>query len=165
MGTRDRRPKAKRGGATPPAKPARARKPASGAPVLLTGGNPQIAKGDGDGPVRAWLDALPAAKRDLARRLDALIVRSVPGVRKAVKWNSPFYGLTGRGWLVGLHAFTRYVKVTFFQGVSLRPPPEGGTGRDARWVDVTPESLDEARLSAWLTQAAKLPGWVTSDIA
>ncbi len=73
--------------------------------------------------------------------------------------------LPGRGWLVGLHAFTKYVKVTFFQGVSLRPPPEGGTGRDARWIDVTSETLDEARLAAWLAQAAKLPGWVTSDIA
>jgi hypothetical protein len=112
MGTNDRRSKAKRDGGARPAKPARARKPASGAPVLLTGGNPQIAKGDGDGPVRAWLDALPAAKRELARRLDALIVRSVPGVRKAVKWNSPFYGLPGG---VGrrLHAFTKYGRHAF----------------------------------------------------
>ncbi|MFO0933966.1 MAG: DUF1801 domain-containing protein [Planctomycetota bacterium] len=138
---------------------------ATAGPRLLRGGNPQIAKGEGDGPVRAWLDALPGWKRDLGRRLDALIVRVVPGVRRAVKWNSPFYGRKGRGWIVGLHAFTSYLKVTFFQGVSLRPPPAGGTGRDARWIDVTPETLDEARLSAWLAQAAKLPGWMTSDIA
>lgn len=165
MGTNDRRPKVKRGGATPPAKPSRARKPASGAPVLLSGGNPQIAKGEGDAPVQAYLDALPGWKRDLGRRLDALIVRSVPGVRKAVKWNSPFYGLPGRGWIVGMHAFTNYLKFTFFQGASLRPVPGGGTCKDARWVDVTPDTLDEARLAAWLAQAAKLPGWVTSDIA
>jgi hypothetical protein len=133
--------------------------------VLLSGGNPQIARGDGDGPVRAWLDALPGWNRDLGIRLDALIVREVPGVRKAVKWNSPFYGLEGRGWIVGVHAFTNFLKVAFFQGVSLRPPPEGGTDREARWVNVTPDTFDEARLAAWLAQAARLPGWRTADLA
>ena len=157
---------ARRDDGAKPRKPAARReaRPAAG-PRLLRGGNPQIAKGEGDGPVRAYLDALPGWKRDLGRRLDALIVRVVPGVRRAVKWNSPFYGLEGRGWIVGLHAFTSYLKVTFFQGVSLRPPPAGGTGKDARWVDVAPDTFDEARLAAWLAQAATLPGWVTSDIA
>jgi hypothetical protein len=127
--------------------------------VLLTGGNPQIAKADGDAPVQAWIAALPGWKRDVARRLDALVVRTVPGVTKAVKWNSPFYGTDGRGWFVSVHAFTNYVKATFFRGASLEPALPGGTGRDARWVDIHEDDLEEARLAAWIRQAAALPGW------
>jgi hypothetical protein len=127
---------------------------------LLAGGNPQIAKADGDAPVRAYLAAVPGWKRDVGKRLDALVVRTVPGVRKAVKWNSPFYGVEGRGWFLSFHAFTRYVKVTFFKGTSLRPVPPGGTGKDARWIDVHEDDLDAARMTAWVKQAAALPGWV-----
>ncbi len=133
-------------------------------PALLAGGNPQIAKADGDTPVQAYIEAMPDGKRDVGRRLDALIVRTVPDVRKAVKWNSPFYGIEGRGWIVSFHTFTNFVKVTFFDGVSLRPPPPGGTGKDARWINLREDDLDEAQLAAWLTQAAALPGWATSDI-
>ena len=133
-------------------------------PALLTGGNPQIAKADGDAAVQAYIKAMPGWKRDIGRRLDALIVDNVPDVRKAVKWNSPFYGLQGQGWLVSFHTFTNYVKVTFFQGISLQPPPPGGTSKEARWVDVHEDDLDEAQLATWLKQAAALPGWVTSDI-
>jgi hypothetical protein len=127
---------------------------------LLSGGNPQIAKGDGDAPVQAFLAALSGWKSDIAKRLDALIVRNVPNVGKAVKWNSPFYGLEGQGWFVSFHVFTRYIKATFFQGTSLRPVPPGGTGKDARWIDIHEDDLDEAQLSTWIKQAAALPGWV-----
>ena len=130
---------------------------------LLSGGNPQIAKADGDAPVQAYIAALPGWKSDLGKRLDALVTRAVPGVRKAVKWNSPFYGVEGRGWFLSIHAFTRYVKVTFFQGAALRPVPPGGTpkSKEARWLDVTEaDQLDEARFVAWVKQAAELPGWV-----
>src|SRR5512138_2621004 len=99
-------------------------------PTLLAGGNPQIAKADGDGPVQAYIAAMAGWKRDVGRRLDALIVRNVPNVRKAVKWNSPFYGIEGQGWFLSFHVFTHYVKVTFFRGTSLRPVPSGGTGED-----------------------------------
>src|SRR5499426_1296481 len=94
-------------------------------PVLLAGGNPQIAKADGDAPVQAYIAAMPGWKRDVGRRLDALIVRTVPDVRKAVKWNSPFYGIEGQGWFLGIHCFTKYVKLAFFRGTSLRPVPPG----------------------------------------
>lgn len=134
-------------------------KQAAAAPRLLSGGNPQIAKADGDGPVQAYLAALPGWKRDVGRRLDALIVRAVPQVRKAVKWNSPLYGIEGQGWFLGLHAFTRYLKVSFFKGTSLQPAPPGGTGKDARWVDLHEGEFDEAQLTAWVKQAAALPGW------
>ena len=133
-------------------------------PALLAGGNPQIAKGEGDAPVQAYIKAMPGWKRDVGRRIDALIVRNVPNVRKAVKWNSPFYGIEGQGWLVSLHTFTNYVKVTFFPGPSLRPVPPGGKREDARWINVHEDDLDEAQLAKWLKQAAALPGWVTSDI-
>ena len=129
-------------------------------PVLLSGGNPQIAKADGDAPVQAYIAAMPGWKRDLGRRLDALIVRNVPDVRKAVKWNSPMYGVEGRGLFLGLHAFTHYVKVTFFRGTSLRPVPPGGTGKEARWIDIHEDDLDEAQMAIWVKQAAALPGWV-----
>lgn len=130
--------------------------------VLLSGGNPRIAKADGDAPVRQYIDAMPGWKSGLGRRLDALIVRNVPNVRKAVKWNSPFYGIEGQGWFLSFHVFTRYVKVTFFSGTSLQPLPPGGTERsgDARWIDIHEDDpLDEAQFSAWLKQAAALPGW------
>ena len=130
-----------------------------GKPRLLAGDNPQVAKGDGDEPVREYLAAIPGWKRAVAHRIDALITKTVRDVRKAVKWNSPFYGLEGRGWIVALHVFSNYVKVTFFHGASLRPPPAGGTGANARWLDVHEDDLDEARLASWLKRAAALPGW------
>ena len=143
------------------AKPAKARK--SKKVVLLSGGNPQIAKGDGDAPVQQYIAAMPGWKRDLGKRLDALIERNVPDVRKAVKWNSPFYGIEDQGWFLSIHVFTRYVKVSFFQGKSLRPIPPGGTERskDVRWIDIHEDDrLDEAQMGTWLKQAAALPGWL-----
>ena len=133
-------------------------------PALLSGSNPQIARAYGDAPVQAYIAAMPGWKRDVGRRLDRLIVRNVPNVRRAVKWNSPFYGIEGKGWFLGLHVFTNYVKVSFFRGTSLRPVPPGGTGKDARWIDVHQDDLDEAQMATWVKQAAALPGWVTSDI-
>ena len=131
------------------------------APVLLSGGNPQIAKADGDAPVQAYIAAMPGWKRDLGKRLDALIVRNVPNVRKAVKWNSPMYGIEGQGFFLGFHTFAHYVKATFFRGTSLRPVPPGGTGKDARWIDIHEDDpLDEAQMATWVKQAAALPGWV-----
>lgn len=128
---------------------------------LLSGGNPQIAKADGDAPVQSYIAAIPGWKRDVGRRLDTLIVQTVPNVRKAVKWNSPFYGIEGQGWFLSFHVFTHYVKVTFFRGTSLRPVPSGGTGKDARWIDIREgDQLDEARMATWVKQAAALPGWV-----
>ena len=129
---------------------------------LLSGGNPQIAKGDGDAPVQAYIAAMPGWKSDLGKRLDALIVRHVPHVRKAVKWNSPFYGVEGQGWFLSFHVFTRYVKVTFFNGISLQPIPPGGTPKsgEARWIDIYEDApLDEAQMVAWVQQSAALPGW------
>jgi hypothetical protein len=128
---------------------------------LLTGGNPQIAKADGDAVVRAYIAAMPGWKREVGKRLDALVVRNVPNLRKAVKWNSPFYGSDGQGWFLSFHVFTRYVKVTFFRGTSLRPVPPGGTGREARWLDIHEDDLDEAQLVTWVKQAAALPGWLS----
>jgi hypothetical protein len=109
--------------------------------------------------VQAYIEAMPDWKRDLGRRLDALIVRTVPNVRKAVRWNSPFYGLEGQGWFLGFHTFTNYVKVSFFRGTSLQPVPPGGTGKDARWIDIHEDDLDEAQMATWIRQAAALPGW------
>ena len=129
---------------------------------LLSGGNPQIAKGDGDGPVQEYIAAMPGWKSDLGRRLDALIVRNVPKVRKAVKWNSPFYGIEGQGWFLSFHVFTRYVKVTFFRGTSLRPVPPGlSKDKNTRYLDIHEgDDLDEAQLATWVKQAAALPGWI-----
>jgi hypothetical protein len=129
-------------------------------PALLAGGNPQIAKADGDAPVQAYIAAMPGWKRDVGRRLDALIVRTVPGVRKAVKWNSPFYGIDGQGWMLSFHCFTRYVKVAFFRGTSLRPlPPAASKHKDVRYLDIhEDDALDEAQLAAWVKQASQLPG-------
>ena len=132
-------------------------------PVLLAGGNPQIAKAEGDVPVQAYIAAMPGWKRDVGRRLDALIACNVPSVRKAVKWNSPFYGLEGRGWFLSFHCFTRYVKVTFFRGASLRPVPSGESKqKDVRYLDIHEDDrLDEAQIANWIRQAAAQPGWLT----
>jgi hypothetical protein len=129
-------------------------------PTLLAGGNPQIAKANGDAPVQAYIAAMPGWKRDVGRRLDALIVRTVPGVRKAVKWNSPLYGVEGQDWFLGIHCFTNYVKVAFFRGTSLRPVPPGESkSKDTRYLDIHEDhQLDEAQLAAWVKQASQLPG-------
>lgn len=131
-------------------------------PVLLSGGNPQIAKGDGDAPVQAYIAAMPGWKREAGRNLDALIVRTVPDAHKAVKWNSPFYGVEGQGWFLSFHCFTRYIKVTFFRGSSLQPvPPVTSKDENTRYVHIHEgEAIDEALLSDWIRQAAALPGWV-----
>jgi hypothetical protein len=129
---------------------------------LLSGGNPQIAKGDGDAPVQAYIAAMPGWKHSLGKRLDALIEREVPGVKKSVRWNSPFYGVEDQGYFLGIHCLTKYVKVTFFAGTSLHPAPPGGTpkSKDARWIDLYEDAeLDEAQLATWVRQAAALPGW------
>ena len=129
-------------------------------PALLAGGNPQIAKADGDAPVQAYIAAMPGWKRDVGRRLDALIVRTVPGVHKAAKWNTPFYGIEGQGWFTSFHTFTNYVKVAFFRGASLRPVPPGESkSKDTRYLDIhEDDQLDESLLAAWVQQASQLPG-------
>lgn len=129
---------------------------------LLTGGNPQIAKADGDAPVQAYIAAMPGWKRDVGRWLDALITRTVPDVRKAVKWNSPFYGVEGQGWFLSFHVFTSYVKVTFFHGASLQPVPPGASKqKDVRYVDIREDDArDDEQMAGWVKQAAALPGWV-----
>jgi len=130
-------------------------------PTLLAGGNPQIAKADGDAPVQAYIAAMPGWKRDVGRRLDALIVRTVPGMSKAVKWNSPFYGVDGQGWFLSFHTFTNYVKVTFFRGTSLRPVPPGESKhKEVRYVDIREHDKIDEQLATWIRQAAELPGWV-----
>jgi hypothetical protein len=130
-------------------------------PTLLSGGNPQIAKADGDAPVQAYIAAMPGWKRDLGSRLDVLVARTVPGVQKAVKWNSPFYGTEGHGWFLSFHCFTKYIKVTFFNGASLRPlPPGESKHKDVRYLDIREDDpLDEAQFAAWLKQASQRPGW------
>ena len=130
-------------------------------PTLLAGGNPQIPMADGDAPVRAYIAAMPDWKCDVGRRLDALIVRTVPGVRKAVKWNSPLYGVEGQGWFLNFHCFTKYVKVAFFRGASLRPVPPGESKqKDVRYLDIHEgDKLDEKQLATWIQQAASIPGW------
>ena len=130
-------------------------------PKLLSGGNPQIAKADGDAPVQAYIAAMPGWKSAVGRRLDALITRTVPGVRKAVKWNSPFYGVEGQGWFLSVHCFTKYVKVAFFRGTSLRPVPPGESKqKEARYLDIhEDDKLDEKQLATWIKQAAAIPGW------
>ena len=129
-------------------------------PRLLSGGNPQIPKGDGDAPVHAYIAAMPGWKRDVGRRIDAIVGRAVPGVRKAVKWNSPFYGAPGQeGWFLSFHVFTRYVKITFFRGTSLRPVPPGSSKHpEVRYLDIHEGQLDEEQLTGWVEQASKLPG-------
>lgn len=130
-----------------------------GKPVLLSGGNPQIAKGDGDAPVQAYIAAMPGWKSEIGRRLDELIVRTVPDVHKAVKWNSPFYGFEGQGWFVSYHCFTKYIKLTFFRGTSLRPVPPGESKhKEVRYFDIYEGQFDEGQLADWLKQASRLPG-------
>jgi hypothetical protein len=134
-------------------------KQAATEPVLLSGGNPQIAKGYGDSPVQAYIAAMPGWKSDLGRRLDEIIVRTVPGVRKAVKWNSPFYGVEDQAWFLSFHCFTRYVKVTFFRGTSLRPVPPGASKHpEVRYLDIHEGQLDETQFADWVKQASELPG-------
>jgi hypothetical protein len=130
--------------------------------VLLSGGNPQIAKAEGNAAVQAYIAAMPGWKRDIGKRLDALIVAAAPKVRKAIKWNSPFYGIDGKGWFLSFHVFTKYVKVTFFKGTSLRPAPPG-TSRHAevRYLDIHEDDFDEAQTAKWVKQAAALPGWMS----
>jgi hypothetical protein len=130
-------------------------------PALLAGGNPQIAKADGDAPVQAYIAAMPGWKRDVGRRLDALLVRNVPNVRKAVRWNSPFYGIEGQGWFLNFQCFTKYVKVAFFRGTSLRPVPPGESKHtDVRYLDIHEDDrLDQAQMATWIRQAAATPGW------
>jgi len=130
--------------------------------VVLLSGNPQIAKGEGDAPVQAYIAAMPGWKSDLGKRLDALIVRTLPNVQKAVKWNSPFYGVEGKGYFLGLHVFTRYVKVAFFQGASLKPMPPGTSkDKNTRYLDIHEgDEIDEAQFARWVKQAAKRPGFL-----
>src|SRR5262245_26194152 len=139
----------------PAAKPRTARRV-----KLLSGGNPQIAKGYGDEPVKAYIAAMPGWKRDVGRRLDALIERAVPNVYKAVKWNSPFYGIEGEAWFLGVHCYTKYVKVAFFRGTSLRPlPPGESKHKEVRYLDIhEDDQIDEAQLADWVKQASQLPG-------
>ncbi|MGB3845104.1 DUF1801 domain-containing protein [Sphingopyxis sp. YF1] len=134
---------------------------AKGEVVLLSGGNPQIAKGDGDAPVQAYIAAMPGWKSAAGKALDALIQRTVPGVEKAVRWNSPFYGLPGQGWFLSYHCFTKYIKITFLRGARLDPlPPVGSKDPDTRYLHIVEDELvDEAQLADWIRQAAAIPGW------
>ncbi len=130
-----------------------------GKPKLLSGGNPQIAKGYGEAPVKAYIAAMPGWKRAVGRKLDAIIARTVPGVKKAVKWNSPFYGVEEGVWFLSFHVFAKYVKVTFFRGAALKPQPEGKSKYpDVRYYDIHEGELDEAQFANWVKQASKLPG-------
>lgn len=129
--------------------------------VLLAGGNPQVAKAEGNAAVKEYIAAMPDWKRDIGKRLDALIVREVPKVQKAIKWNSPFYGVEGKGWFLSFHVFARYVKVTFFKGTSLRPVPPGQSKhKEVRYLDIHEGELDSTQTAKWIRQAAALPGWM-----
>ena len=141
-------------------KPTKVARKVAAKPVLLSGGNPQIAKGYGDAPVQAYIAAMPGWKSGVGRRLDALITRAVPGVHKAVKYNSPLYGFEGQGWFLGIHVFTKYIKVAFFRGASLRPPPPGESKqKNVRYLDIhEDDKLDEAQFASWVKQASQLPG-------
>ncbi|MES2787996.1 MAG: DUF1801 domain-containing protein [Planctomycetota bacterium] len=134
--------------------------PQAAEPKLLSGGNPQIAKGDGDASVQAYIAAMPGWKSDLGRRLDEIIERTVPGVHKAVKWNSPLYGIENQGWFLGIHCFTKYIKVAFFRGASLHPVPPGESKqKDVRYLDIREaDPLDEAQFADWVQQASQFPG-------
>ena len=133
----------------------------SGRVKKLSGGNPQIAKADGPAPVKAYIAAMPGWKKDVGRRLDRIIVQTIPDVCKAVKWNSPLYGIEGRGWFLGIHCFTRYVKVSFFQGGSLSPMPPGASKQpNVRYLDIHEDTtIDERVFATWVRQASELPGW------
>jgi hypothetical protein len=148
---------------SPPAKKARPGAAATRPVKLLSGGNPQIAKADGDAPVQAYIAAMPGWKSDVGRWLDQVIVRNVPNLCKAVKWNSPLYGVEGQGWFLGIHCFAKFIKVAFFRGASLRPVPPGvSKGKDTRYLDIHEDDpLDEAQMATWVKQAAALPGWVS----
>ena len=137
-----------------------AAEPAGATPKLLSGGNPQIPKGYGDAPVQAYIAAMPDWKSEIGRRLDALISRTVPGVCKAVKWNSPFYGVEGQGWFLGIHCYASYVKVAFFKGASLHPlPPGESQQKEVRYLDIREDDpFDEAQIASWVEQASRLPG-------
>jgi hypothetical protein len=150
---------AKTSGKSPKGAEKAAAKRAAAKPALLSGGNPQIAKAGGDAPVQAYIAAMPGWKQDVGRRLDTLIVRTVPGVRKAVKWNSPFYGVEGQGWFLGMHCFAKYVKVAFFRGASLRPMPPGESKqKEVRYLDIREDDqLDEGQFADWVKQASELP--------
>lgn len=141
----------------------RSRSKAAEQPRLLSGGNPQIPKGYGDAPVQAYIAALPGWKRDLGRRVDKLVTRTIPGVNKAVKWNSPMYGVEGQGWFLSVHAFTNYLKLAFFRGRSLRPlPPGESKDKYTRYLDIREDDdFDERQLADWIRQAASQPGWMT----
>jgi hypothetical protein len=130
-------------------------------PVLLSGGNPQIAKADGDAPVQAYIAAMPGWKSEVGRRLDSIVARTVPDVRKAVRWNSPFYGMEGQGWFLNFHCFAKYVKVAFFNGASLEPlPPGESKDENARYLNIhEDDQFDEEQFAAWVKQASQLPGW------
>lgn len=152
------RPKPRPSAKAPSRKPANPKRPA-----LLSGGNPQIPKADGDAPVQAYIAAMPGWKHDVGRRLDDLIVRTIPGVRKAVRWNTPFYGLEGQGWFLAYHCITRYIKINFFRGTSLSPiPPVASKHPEVRYLHIHEgewnADFDEARLTSWIRQAAALPG-------
>jgi hypothetical protein len=158
-----KKPSAKSGASKPDMSRKAGGKPSSSSePVLLSGGNPQIAKAEGDAPVQAYIAAMPGWKSGVGRRLDALITRTVPGVRKVVKWNSPFYGVEGQGWFLDFHVFAQYIKVAFFRGSSLHPLPPGASKvKDVRYLDIREhDAIDEAQLASWIRQAAALPGWV-----
>jgi hypothetical protein len=130
------------------------------APKLLSGGNPQIPKGEGDGPVQDYIAAMPGWKRRLGERLDQLVVRTVPTVDKAVKWNQPFYGHHGDGWFLAFRCYTKYVQLQFFRGASLDPvPPKSSKHDEVRYLDIhEDDDLDEAQLVSWIGQASRLPG-------
>jgi len=140
--------------------PSKPKKPTS-EPTLLSGGNPQIPKGDGDAPVQAYLAAMPGWKQRIGRHVDALVAETVPDARRAVRWNSPFYGMEGRGWFLSFHCFPRYVKLTFFDGTSLDPMPPGTSKQDkVRYLDIhEDDAIDDAQLTDWIAQASRLPGW------
>ena len=153
--------KPKTGARKAAAKPPTSKRDNDAEPKLLSGGNPQIAKGAGDAPVQAYIAAMPGWKRDVGRRLDALIACAVPDVRKAVKWNSPFYGIEDGNWFLSFHCFAKYIKVAFFRGASLRPVPPGESKhKDVRYLDIREDDkLDEVLVADWIRQAALLPGW------
>lgn len=142
------------------AKKAAAKRKTAGPVKLLSGGNPQVSKAEGDAPVQAYIAAVPGWKREVCVELDTLIALVIPNVRKAVKWNSPFYGVPGKGWAISYHVFTNYIKLTFFKGTSLNPPPTGGSAQEARWINIGPDGFDEKQLKRWIKQAAKIPGWM-----
>ena len=131
-------------------------------PTLLSGGNPQIPKGDGDAPVQAYIAAMPGWKSEAGRRLDEIITRAVPNIQKAVKWNSPFYGVEGKGYFLSYHCFAKYIKLAFFQGASLHPiPPVASRDENTRYVHIHEgEEIDDARITDWVKQAAALPGYL-----